>query len=97
MTITIKTNNRPRPLVSWHDLPEKERDYFDYLDEDDKFSERFVHYKGWWYDAGDMMRVDTDTLKGWHAYQGDSYFSGVVIKLVDMHDGYGVICGTYFS
>jgi len=94
MALTIRTNNAPRDLLCWHDLSTRERKEFDYID--DKESASFFRYRGWSYDLGEMMNVPSGSgLESWHGYHSDSYFSGIVIKLVD--DGERVICGTYYS
>mgnify|MGYP003439476254 CR=1 FL=1 len=94
----ITTNNAPRPLVSGCDVPAKIMDSeFDYVDDDDKYSERFFCYRGSWYDLHEFVRirpradavgfehgVDADSpLASWHAIQTDSYFSAIVIRLAD--------------
>lgn len=104
----ITTNNAPRPLFMAIDLPAKiiESD-FDYI-EDDCLTARFFRYRGLWYDAHEFVRVQLrgaagfnqmchtvgpgEPLASWHAIQNDSYFSGIVIRLMD--DGESVIVGT---
>lgn len=99
MTVTIKTNHQWRHLVYSYDVPLKVLlDQFDYLNQDNGGSDGFFHYRGYWYHIGDFMSFTGDVeppLKGWHGYSGDSYFSGVMIKL--SKDGEQVMCGTYFS
>ena len=86
MTMTIRTNNQERALVSGYELTASQKADFDYLDDID--SADFVIYKGHVYDIGEFMRVETDgPLQGWHGYSADSFFSGVLIKLSD--------CGGY--
>lgn len=108
MTITIKTNNRPRPIIYGYELTEKEAAEFDYLDDIEIHT--FFRYKGELYDlsqfsgiipAGsksyhpcDMHDVDNN-FSGWQGYLSDSYFSGIVIRYTDDHES--VIVGTYFS
>lgn len=111
-TMEIKTDNRPRPLVSFHDLPPKVMLDFDYIDdENDMHSDRFVQYKGAWYDTLDTqaIRVSKDCPMGWamvvapdhpfadwHAIVSETFFSGVLFKFVN--DDYDhVVVGRYYS
>ena len=90
--ITITTNNRPRALVWWHDLPTSVQKDFDYLDDNERCQERFVQYKGWWYDVYDTMTVRT--FKGWDSYEPQGFFCGVLFRFVSYNE---VICGRYVS
>lgn len=94
MTITIKTNNIPRPLLTLRELPAKaQKDFDDECFEDDVFFE----YKGVWHPLGDYMHIgpEVEGLRGWDGYSNDSFFSGTVVRFVS--DGDEVIVGTYFS
>jgi hypothetical protein len=55
----------------------------------------FFCYRGRWYHLDEFMRIDqTSPLQGhWDGYLSDSFFSGVLIKLLDNGDGYQI--GTY--
>jgi hypothetical protein len=93
----ITTNNRPRPLACFADLPAKVQADFDYVENYD-LSYRFVQYKGWWYDVYDSQSITRelgfDQFKGWHGIVSDSFFSGVLFKLCD--DG-EVVVGRYYA
>ena len=91
--LTIRTNNAPRELLCWDDLTTKEQGNFDYINDPESAS--FFRYRGCVYDLGEMLSAHGMPLKGWHGYASDSYFSGIVIRLVD--DGERIVCGTYFS
>ena len=94
----IITNNKPRVLVAYADLPAKAQVEFDYVLLSDAYSPRFVQYKGAWYDVYDSQytgELGFDQFKGWHGIVSDSFFSGVLFKWVD--DGEAVIVGRYFS
>lgn len=98
--MTIKTNNRPRDILRWHDLTEKERAEFDYLDTEEKQSDAiFVRYRGWTYDLGDFMTTsgmsEDSSLRKWHGYHSDSFYSGVLIKYVEGHER--VILATIYT
>lgn len=78
-----------------HDLPDKWVEHFDYLSEDERWESRFVQYRGRVYDVFDTTSVPRGSaLSGWDSYHSDSYFSGVVFRLVDDST---VVCGTYYS
>ncbi len=100
--LTIKTNNVPRDIIDACELTPKEREQFDYLDweaiDDGRDSASFVRYKGWTYDLGGFTTTGNGgemSNAGWHGAHGDSYFSGILIKLVD--DGERAIMGRYYS
>jgi len=93
MTMRIRTNNVPRGIVGGYDLTSKEKEQFDYLEDVD--GGLFFRFKGNVYDIGEFMQCEIDELKSWEGYTSVSYFSGVLIKLVD--DGERVIVGQYFS
>lgn len=91
----IITNYKPRDIVGGHMLTARERAEFDYMDDVNDGS--FFRYRGAIYDIGEFMRISgTDSpFKEWHGYAGDSYFSGVLIRLSS--DGDSVIIGRYYS
>jgi len=91
----ITTNNNPRKLISYADLPDSVKDDFDYLDPMLRWDYRFFCYRGYWYDSGDMLNAPSDSFPGWHAYMNDSFYSGVVIRFVDGFDS--VIVGQFVA
>lgn len=85
---TIKTNNIPRELVSWFDMPADEaQEWFSYVDEDERYSPRFVQYRGSWYDVNDFESTRSlgtpHPFKVWDGYQSESFFSGILVRYVD--------------
>lgn len=96
--LTIITNNVPRPLFCLHELPPKAQKEFDYVRERGDYSPRFVQYKGEWYDVGDAIAVsilsDPGPFADWHSCTPDTFFSGVLFKIVDDER---VIVGRYYS
>lgn len=88
----ITTNNQPRELVAFEDLPESERENFDYVAGKGRFVPRFFCYRGAWYDVGEFVRAE---IASWDGVQSDTYFSGVLIRYVD--DCERVIVGRYYS
>ena len=94
--ITVTTNNNPRPLVSWHDIPENSRGWFDYLDDDSRHDYRLVAYRGAYYDVFDMLRAPAPLFaSGWHGHSSETYFSGIVVRLND--DAESVVIGRYYE
>jgi len=61
VALTIKTNNVPRDIVNAHELAEKERKEFDYLNwqaiERGEESASFVRYRGVLYSLSDFVRI----------------------------------------
>ena len=91
--LQIVTNNVPRQMLSGYELTDSEKEDFDYIDDIDCAD--FVRFKGRLYDVNDFMVCRSpEHLPGWDGYHGDSYFSGVLIRLVDSD---AVIMGTYYG
>ena len=95
----IKTNNVPRLLLSFFDLPVREQNEYDYLKVIERYDNRFVRYKGSFYDVFDSqtthgLPIDSP-LKSWDSFIGESYFSGVVFRFVDFNDK--IVVGSYAS
>ena len=94
----IITNNQSRPLIYGYELSDKEKREFDYIDDID--SAQFFRYKGWVYDLNEFQRV-SDTMEnchgfnGWHGFQSDSFFSGIVVKYTDDYES--VIVGMFYA
>ena len=94
--VTIKSNHHERELRCMFDLPEKARVDFTYVQGDDQYSLRLFQYKGEWYDVNEFMITrDVPAFAGWHGYQSDSFFSGVLIRYTD--DFEAVAVGRYWS
>lgn len=97
MSTRIVTNNHWRQFDCRCDVPQNILDSeFDWTTEDD--SDGYFRYKGTWYHLSEFMRtgypgqVDDN---GYHASKGDSYFSGILIRLSD--DGEKFQVATYYS
>lgn len=90
----IITNNQPRQLIYGYELTEKQKQDFDYLDDID--NQDFVRYKGNLYDVSEFISTfyQCDSLKDWDGYSSDSYFSGVLIKMIDSDTA---IMASYYS
>lgn len=88
----IKCNGKPRPLLSWYELTDKEQAEFDFTGKQDA---EFFRYKGGVYTLGDFSRCpESLTSYGWQGYLSDSFFSGVVLKYAETGD---VVVGTFLS
>ena len=88
MTLTVKTNNVPRDLISAFELSSaqysKLREQFDYLTEDEFDSTVFFKYRGQVYTLSEFMRTEGDLLaQGWQGILTDTFFSGIVVKIVE--------------
>ena len=91
----IVTNNVPRHMIYGCDLPEKVKKDFDWIDPEDFDCADFIQYKGRYYALDEFMRVeDGSPFAGWGGYCSDSYFSGMLVKIVDDDS---VIVGRYYS
>ena len=55
----------------------------------------FFRYRNWVYSLDQFMVNNHDDFKDWHGHHGDSFFSGVLIKLSDCGDAVKV--ATYYS
>lgn len=95
--MTIRTNNVPRTLVDAFCLTDAERAEFDYLDwpaiDAGRDSATFFRFKGQTYDLGEFMRDGAP--EGWDGVKADSYFSGMVVRIVD--DGEAVVVGECYA
>lgn len=97
MSVTIRTNNKPRSIIYGYELTTKEKQDFDYLDDIELSS--FVRYKGQVYNLGEFLIITKNMPfydKGWQGYSSDSFFSGLVIKYCPT-DSEAVIVGRYYS
>lgn len=90
--VTIITNNQPRGILYGFQLPKKYRKEFDYLTDEEYGDQAFFIYKNQAYDLCEFIR--SENFKKWDGYSSDSFFSGVLIKIVD--EGESVIVGWYY-
>lgn len=93
MTVTIKTNNVPRTMVTGAQLNDREKAEFDYYANDELENALFFRYKEGVYDIGEVLSAP-ESLKPWQGYYPISNFSGVVIRYTD--DVESVIVGAYY-
>lgn len=90
--MTIKTDNKWKYLKSGDELPKKWRKEFDYLTNAQYADIRFAYYNKYYYDVQEFMRLEGAEIgfRGWDGYQGDTYFSGTVIKLSNDGERYKI-------
>jgi hypothetical protein len=113
-TLKVITDNKPRSLVSFKDLPPSTKEDFEYTQQklDDEIDERFVLYKGNWYDTKDIQPIHVrrdgdDGVLGWalpvdedHPFASwDSMLPETYFTgvLFKMWDYDHVVCGRYTS
>lgn len=94
MALRIITNHHDRYFKLREEVPEDilERQ-FDWCDEVDGF----LRYRGIWYHLSDFIQLSPGSLEAsqmWHGAHGDSYFSGVLIRLSDDGETYRI--GRYY-
>lgn len=77
--LKIITNNVPRDLLTGLDLTEAELANFDYLD-DPESNSGFFRYRGVVYNLDHFTR---SPIPEWDGIYNDSYFSGILVRLVD--------------
>jgi hypothetical protein len=96
MATQIITNHQPRHIKYGYELAPKWRERFNWIEDDEEFAHtEFVEYKGWVYALSEFMRCEHElAVLGFDGYHSDTYFSGVLIKIVDSES---VIMARYFS
>jgi hypothetical protein len=100
-SLTIRTNRQVRELVSWFEVPPAIReDWFSYLEDDERYSYRFVKYRGSWYDVNDSQWTGelgfNEAFKAWDAIVTESFSSGVLFRYAGSQSEF-VIVGRYYS
>lgn len=96
MNIEIITNNVPRPLLDWVNLTEKEQQEVEELLPSDMLDNIYFRYKKQVYPLSEILSVGRNpSLAKWDGYSPDTYFSGIVTKLVPEEDS--IIVGRYYS
>ena len=106
--IQIVTNNKPRPILSYWELTDKQKNIVDreYNGLEDIEVNSFVFYKKRPYLFDDFTRVNNNPwcnlppsspiiTGGWHAYLSDTFFSAILIKICA--DNETCIIGSYYA
>lgn len=87
-TVKITTDHKWKPFTYRYDVPARVlTSQFDYQDANE-VSDGFFCYRGTWYHLDMFMR--TTNFDGWTGVHGDSYFSGVLIRLSDDGETYQI-------
>ena len=77
--VKYTTNNKPREVLTWHDLTKKEQAEFDYLDTDvGQSCADFVRYRGWVYDLGEFWHSKEPEWDGHNG--GSTVWSAVYMR-----------------
>jgi hypothetical protein len=96
--VTIHTDNRPRLLICYDELAAHDGDAasdFEYLTLDQFMENRFVKYKGSWYDVNDTE----GPAFGWDSHISETFFSGVLFRWphdAQENDFNYIIVGRYY-
>jgi hypothetical protein len=81
----ITCNYAPRAILHWHELTAREQAEFDWIEDPADSCYSFFRYRGEIYCLADFMRPPIDLAeKRWHGIHTDSYFSAILIRLVDL-------------
>ncbi len=93
---TITTDHKWKPFKGDHEVSKSVlASDFDYQDRDE-VRDGFFRYRKCWYHLDQFMRLShnhangKNPFAGWHGYYGDSYSSGVLIKLSNDGESYQV-------
>lgn len=91
----IITNHHPRLLLYWEQLTPKEQKEFTF---EGKEEVDYFRYRGCVYTVGDFMRCSEPLATlGYDGYHSDSFFSGILIKYVEINRGQAVVCATFIG
>ena len=80
--VTI-THYGEKEILHGFDLPENLRSDYDFLDDDEFYSSQFIEHNGEFRFFGGFMRQE---FFGFDGVQGDSYFSGDMVKFSNFGD-----------
>lgn len=104
--LIITTNNIPREIVDVSQLTRKEREEFDFLDQEEiekgYHTYSFFRYRGSIHWLGDFLPVSDlsplsdspfSPFRKWHAYRSDSLWDGLLVRY--MSDPEQIVVGSY--
>ena len=90
----ITTDHKWKPFTCFGDIPKKDqKDHVGNYNCDDPSELSFIIYHGSVYSIDDFLWIPENSslaTLGYHGYLGESYFSGVLIKLSDCGDLYQI-------
>jgi len=96
----VKTNNTLRSFLYGYQVPDKVLSDFSHLSEDEK-QDGWIKYRNSYYHMSDFTTTqgpygNQEIYKlGWHGLLTDTFFSGIVIKILDDGESYQI--GTIYS
>lgn len=102
--VTITSNHHWKDLSAAYEFTARELEHcgLDYIEGDEMYSPRLFRYRCWIYDASEFFRVDETypgrdphPFLGWHGYQSDSFFSGLLVRY-DYDDHERVQVASYY-
>lgn len=97
--MNIKTNNVPRPLLSYYELTEKQQAELGELEMDQVDSWKGFVFKGMTFSLDEFLILSEGSEEkklGWDAAMGTSYFHAILVKLCES-DLDSVVVGQVFS
>jgi hypothetical protein len=97
MSLNIVTDHKWKPFKFDYEVPKKVLDnQFDYQDRNEVF-DGFICYRKTWYHLDTFMRNNSECpiMSKWDGHHGDSYFSGILIKISPCGEAYKI--ATYYS
>ena len=104
--VKVVTNNHEREMYYLYELSERDqktiKQDYNWMDAEALDSESFFKYCERWYSLSDFMSLHNkvynpnppDFMDGWDGYLSDSFFSGVLIKVLE--DNYCIV-GTFYG
>lgn len=90
----IRTDHRWKTFRYGNEVPRRVHEEYDYLDEGARY-DHWLRYRKRWYHISEFNICTDDQFGDWHGYLGDSFFSGILIKVAD--DGERYMVGRYYS
>ena len=85
--LKIKTNNKPRPILGYYELSKRQLNMVKrdcYIMTSTEENENFIFYKNRAFLLSEFMRTTkTGPLGQWDGSFSETYFSGVLIKIID--------------
>jgi len=90
--VKIYTNHHWRDFLYWHDLTDKEKEEFDWMEDPDFHN--FMRYRGWVYALDEFMRMpkfgSDEKFQDWDGYHNETFFSGVLVKISKCQSRYQI-------
>lgn len=84
MAYTLRCNNQWRPILGWHELTEKERGEFDWIESESADEYSFFRYRGQVHCLSEYLAAHDDIKAlGFDGFHTATAFSAYVVKLSD--------------